>query len=353
MSDAPRAAAGLVGRIVMGLVMTALAFVFVEGLSSALLGTLGVLRTPPLREASRYDPNLGWTGLADSYFPEMYGEGNDVSSNARGFRGRAETDVAVAPGRSRVICSGDSFTYGQGVADDETWCHLLSTLDPSRESVNLGLPGYGVDQMYLRYLEQGLELEHDVHIVAFVDGDFERMAYRDKNGYGKPVLRIDDGALVVDNVPVPRLRWSFGRAVERADLRSIELGRRVLGRLAGGEALDSHELAAPLAERAFTTLAGLGDERGVESLFVYLPAPSDLAEERPWRIWVRDELKTLGLPLLDLTPALRELPAQRAVSFFIPPGSDFAGHYTEAGNEWVARQLHAALVADSQAYSSP
>ena len=72
------------------------------------------------------------------------------------------------------------------------------------ESVNLGEPGYGVDQMFLRYSRDGIALDHSIHIMAFVGGDLDRMAHRVRYGTGKAVLKVDDGQLVPDNVPVPR-----------------------------------------------------------------------------------------------------------------------------------------------------
>ena len=51
----------------------------------------------------------------------------------------------------------------------------------------------------------------------------------------------------------------------------------------------------------------------------------------------------LALPFIDLTPGLRAVPASKAASFFFPEGQPAEGHYTEAGNAWVAEQLYRRL----------
>jgi hypothetical protein len=67
----------------------------------------------------------------------------------------------------------------------------------------MGQPGYGVDQMYLLYMRDGLALEHSIHILAFISSDLNRMRNLDQHLYGKPTLALVDGKLQSENVPVP------------------------------------------------------------------------------------------------------------------------------------------------------
>lgn len=103
-----------------------------------------------------------------------------------------------------MICSGDSFTLGYGVRDDETWCHQLMQLDDRLETVNMGQGGYGFDQAYLWFRRDGVRLAHHVQVFAFISDDFRRMERVEFIGYAKPVLRVVGDSLRVDNVPVPR-----------------------------------------------------------------------------------------------------------------------------------------------------
>jgi hypothetical protein len=84
----------------------------------------------------------------------------------------------------------------------------------------------------------------------------------------------------------------------------------------------------------------LSAEKGIVSIFVFLPTENNIGGDTAWHRWVVATMDTLGLPFLDLTPALRNLPAPRLATFFIPDSSRAAGHYAEAGNEWVAEVLY-------------
>jgi hypothetical protein len=332
-------------------VIIGLVFVLVEGLSSTAIAVFQMLRQPSPSEASRYDESLGWVGIPSTYIPDMYGPGKYVRTNARGFRNDNETEVAMPSGKLRIICSGNSFTYGQGVANNRTWCHRISELNSRFETVNMGQIGYGVDQMFLRYLRNGIVLEHSIHIFAFVGGDLNRMAFRSHhNNYGTPVLKLDDGELVADNVPVPRLRWWVSRVVRKADLRSVDFAQRVLARLFPAKADKSTliEIVGPVASKIFQTVHRLSDEKNIVSVFVFLPAEPDIGEDTAWRRWVVATMDTLELPFIDITPALRGVQADRAASFLIRPSLPAAGHYTEAGNEWVAEVLYNHLMEISQ-----
>lgn len=306
-------------------------------------------RHPVLSSPSMYDEELGWVGIPDTFEPDMYGPGKYVRTNSRGFRDDRETSVDVPDGKIRVICSGDSFTYGQGVANDRTWCHLLSRQDQRLDTVNLAQPGYGIDQMYLRYLRDGAGVQHSVHIFAFVDGDLNRMSRVEQHGHGKPTLRLVNGELVTENVPVPRLKWSVSRALERADFRIFDLARRVLARVtrANQRRGSTVEAVGNHARQVFSELRAKGKENGALTIFVYLPTENDIAGDTPWHSWIRENVAVLGPGFVDLTDALRTIDATRFASFFITDSNPAAGHYTEQGNEWAANEILDHLLANS------
>jgi hypothetical protein len=331
-------------------VASGLFFVIVEGLSSITIAVFQVLVKPSPPKAIRYDKSLGWVGIPSTYIPDMYGSGKYVRTNARGFRNDDETEVRMPKGKLRIICSGNSYTYGQGVANNRTWCHLLSELNNRFETVNMGQTGYGVDQMFLRYLRDGIVLEHSIHIFAFIEWDLHRMAFRSNFGYGKPVLKLDHKVLVADNVPVSRFRWWVRRELKRADLRSVDFAERVLSRLftQKSDGPTIIERVEPIASKVFQTLQRLSDEKNVVPVFVFLPVEVNIGEDRAWHSWVVATMDTLELPFIDLTPALRSVPASRAATFFFPEQLPARGHYTEAGHEWVAEMLYKRLKEISQ-----
>jgi len=330
-------------RALAFLLITIVVFVFVEGLGSAALAIRAVFRggaSPPTRI---YDELLGWVGAPNVYIPDAWGPGTYLRTNARGFRSDTETELTVPDRMHRIVCSGDSFTWGEGVANDNSWCHLLAQMATEQvESVNLGESGYGIDQMFLRYSRDGIPLDHAIHIMAFVSGDLGRMARRVRYGTGKSILKVDDGQLVPDNVPVPRFRWQVSRALARADLRSVGLGLGILGRIfpPDTDSTVTKDSIGPVASMVFKTVHRMAAEKKVLTLFVFLPTILDLEADSPWRTWTQAVMDTLGLPFVDLTPELRNVAAGTAARFFIPQRMPAEGHYTERGNEWVAQTLY-------------
>ena len=326
------------------LLITAVVFVLVEGLASTAIAAIQVMRSPA-GEASQYDRTLGWVGTPNADVPHMYGWQKYVRTNSHGFRNETETDSVAPSGKLRIICAGDSFTYGQGVANDQTWCHRLSELDARFVTLNIAQPGYGVDQMYLSYQRDGMRLEHSILIFAFVHGDLDRMAREQQSGYGKPVLRLDAGELVADNVPVPRLRWWLNRTVQLADLRTVDFLSRFLGRLSSSadDAPSTIETVGPIAAEVFRSIQRVTAERGAVPVIVYLPTQRDLEAESEWRSWLTATIDTTQVPFIDITPDISSVPAGIAGTFFIPPTNGAAGHYSEEGNAWVAETLYQRL----------
>lgn len=332
----------------------ALCFIVIEGFSSAAISLVEMMEDEPLPSPSQYDEELGWTSVPNTYSPHFYGPGKYIRTNAQGFRNEADTALQVPVGKIRIVCSGDSFTFGQGVANDRTWCHRLSKLDDQFETVNLGQPRYGIDQAYLRYLRDAADLDQTIHIFAFVSGNFNRMSGLDYQRHGKPALELVGNELNTVNVPVPRFRWRVSRGLERADFRSIDFAQRVLARLSPQEFdIPEANKIRPVAARVFETLQQLDTDNGITSLFVFLPTQKDIDKDRAWRGWITTTMYESSMPFIDLTPALRELAVTEQGDFFIPDGTPSAGLYNERGNEWVAQELYRRLSATSRVGALP
>lgn len=68
----------------------------------------------------------------------------DAPINAHGFRG-ALPDLPKQ--RPRIACVGDSFTFGDGVPEGDSWVALLDTAFPGQELLNYGVPGLDLAQI--------------------------------------------------------------------------------------------------------------------------------------------------------------------------------------------------------------
>ncbi|MHC1791357.1 GDSL-type esterase/lipase family protein [Solidesulfovibrio sp.] len=105
-----------------------------------------------------------------------------VTTNAHGFRGRRPAGPARSDNSLRVLCLGDSFTYGVGVDDGQTFPALLEaslqTRFPDRtvEVINAGVPFYDLIDELSYYRDKGRRLAPDVVVVQFYINDLEAMA---------------------------------------------------------------------------------------------------------------------------------------------------------------------------------
>ncbi len=337
----------------MGCTIAALAGLAIEGLANlgVFVSDVASLADQPLAERrhTRHDATLGWTNEPGRRVPDLYGPGASVTIDERGFRA---SPVAIAGDAVAVVCSGDSFTFGYGVDDADTWPAQMTSLDDRLASVNLGLGGYGLDQSYLRYLRDGAPIAHAVHVVAFVSDDITRMTSRRFAGYSRPWLERTDGAPAVRGVPVPddgyESPWMTQNAYLFRRIGVVEAARRISG--SGRAAPLDHsvmtlEQAADVAWDALRHLRVLGAERGVELIVVVLPTQADIQPNTAdfLREPMVAALRGDGLHVLDLVEELRARPPTDPRSYFIPEGAvDFpgaAGHYTRAGNRWVAAQV--------------
>ncbi len=104
----------------------------------------------------------------------------NVHTNALGLRGSPPA-AAANEDSYRILVVGDSFAFGWGVEDNETFAAQLEQELRRRgiaaEVLNAGVPGYSTDQ-YLIYLRtRGYALEPDVVLLAPHDNDLKDLAW--------------------------------------------------------------------------------------------------------------------------------------------------------------------------------
>ncbi len=335
------------------LAASVLLFALLEGLASVALLAGGILRTSRVmmaeRKHTKYDPEIGWVSAPGLRIPDLYAPGIGLSSNSLGFRGVAETAPEKPPGKLRILCSGDSFTHGYAVKDEDAWCAQLAALDPRIDAVNLGMGGYGIDQMYLWYRRNAANARHDLHVLAVTNADFERVRSAEFAGYAKPFLELRDGVLKVSNRPVPRASWlapyllQLGQSA--AKLRAVELAGAL--RLSGSGPRKAPESnTRRILEAVLDDLTRIARERSAGLLLVYIPSDSECQPggfRSPWREFWRDQGARRRLMVRDLTPDCRAL-GEEARRLYIRDASRYhvagaLGHQNEHGHRFVAELL--------------
>lgn len=316
-----------------------------EGLVRLATSRQGWARTQLFRVAEYvdYDPLLGHALRAAPEGPTRFAlPSGAVTVLPGGWRGNGRP---APPGRP-ILVVGDSFTFGDQVADEQSWpAQLEARL--SVPVVNGGVSAYGFDQTVLRAeaLLSGLSVRGLV--VALIPADIERCEYASLYA-PKPYFEVVGDTLVLRNVPVPRTSWA------QPLLRSLLLHSRLVefvsdrlgGRGSSVQALRVHRDGLEVSARLVERVAALAQARGAPALLVIHGPPPRLADLGPARFpRLRRLMETAerhGLPALNLVEAawqeLRSHPEGRARWFL-----GERGHMSPEGNAWVAERVAAEL----------
>ena len=350
------ASSGRGRRIALGLLATGFALVLLEGVASVTVflwhARMHLWRPLPDRAYTVWDAELGWVGDASRSVRDLYGPGLSLTTNVRGFRNAREFPDAVPDDTTRIVVIGDSFTLGFVVGDADTWPARLERDCARVEVPNLAQSGYGIDQSQLYYARATRGFAHQIAIGAFIADDFSRVRYPRMILYGKPVLRVRDGAVRVENVPVPRAPYLAPWLTQNLRLfdalRSVELGRRLAAALGAGAVPDAatpEDEATQVVAFLFEAFARTARERGATPVLVLLPslAGDDPGAFAPLPGWAQTALRETDPALVrfDLHDEFAAVPvAERRALFLSGPLSRGAGaHYSPAGNALVARAM--------------
>ena len=272
-----------------------------------------------------WDLAPGWTGREG---------GGTVRINGDGLR---ERDIAATPlpGTFRLLCLGDSVTFGHAVEAEEAWPRRLEEAlrdagGPPVQTVNAGVPGYSPFQEIDWLRERGWAYGPDALVVGFVLNDVvERYVTLAAWGGDHTVLGVDT---TVTLGPLQRFvrRTAFHGAFTR--LRRARAVRREtysVRRLFDDPLAESIEAAWAATEAELADLEGEAAARGVPLLLVIFPFRFQIEERLPARpqdrlmAWARER----RVAALDLAPVFAAL----GRSGFLDPD-----HPTPAGHQAAA-----------------
>ena len=147
-----------------------------------------------------YDSLLGWKINKNGKAPPYY------YSSSSGFRiTKDDYQKNLELKKANIITIGNSFTHGDEVYCEESWPYIYGQLS-NKTVINLGVPGYGIDQAILSYKYSSIQ--SDTIILGIIPGDFERATKIVYRGiyYGgkksKPMFYFNnDGSYKIKNQP--------------------------------------------------------------------------------------------------------------------------------------------------------
>ena len=172
----------------------------------------------------KYDRNLGW-----KLTPRWRGNHQhrdflvSYQTNRYGFRG-GFTPPGDHNGR-RIAFLGDSFTFGFGVNDHETFINRLNEKAPEEHYFNFAVPGYSTDQQYLLLRRRVFNFRPDVVVlVTYLGNDLfdNLLPFPLQANQGKPYYKLSGNRLVLRNSPV-------STAVKSKEQTALDLHQVVMG----------------------------------------------------------------------------------------------------------------------------
>ncbi len=125
----------------------------------------------------KFDENLR-SNLKEAKFKNLnlprWAENSNITINKLGFRENDNEDL-IFKNNQKILTTGDSFTYGSQVSNDETWPSYLENLIKIKVN-NGGHPGYSAGQSLRRAQILSKKEKYDYFIWSVIYNDF----YRDR-----------------------------------------------------------------------------------------------------------------------------------------------------------------------------
>jgi GDSL-like lipase/acylhydrolase family protein len=333
-----------------------------------------------------YDPLLGWRdrpGAEVTFRRREYEVA--VHINGMGFRD-TERGYLPAPGVFRVLVLGDSFVEGYTVPMDRTVTKVLeSRLDRPgcrTEVLNAAVSAYSSDQELLLYREEGSRYRAPVVALFFYYNDVLPNLRTHYFGRPKPLLTFREGPPRVHNFPVPEPTPAPAVSPQPAEpaggsalfelvqdglqnwpatynaLAKTGLWRPIRPRWPPPELFVYRREPTPevdqawlKTERILKALAAEVHTRAARLVIVYVPSRMEVSDRdlRITRAWygldeswgrgavlrrLRQAADSAGVPVLDLTPAMR-----KAQGLFGGPYLQYDGHWNARGHRVAGLQL--------------
>lgn len=219
--------------------------------------------------------------------------------------GRRWTPQAKKP-QYNIVMLGDSYTFGEGLKDDQTIEYFLSQMRPEAQLVNMGNPGNGPNDIYYELTRLpalprtlGVSLQPSVILYNYMDNHMERLicrslCLREENVWmtHKPSYELDsDGSLQFKGF-FAEDRWLLN-SLYRA-FNSLHFVKDNNINLPPRYTSENYRLFATVVEQMM--LKSMEMYQGLDFYFVLLPGGAEVHGRR-----IAAEVAKRGIKVLDYT----------------------------------------------------
>jgi lysophospholipase L1-like esterase len=299
------------------------------------------------RNPGPFAPNQDFVDLFRPSLPHR------IHINSLGFRGR-EFAAEKPPGTYRILCLGDSYTFGDYVNDDETFPadleRKLREMKAGRpiDVVNAGVNGYTITDEAGLAEEKGFSLGPDAIVVAFVLNDLADLTRKVSSRENQ---RLE--ATTLSTSPLTPLKNVLRNTATYNLLFVIKA--TVLGRLRLDPTVQDlpirHLLSPPFDARTeelfaqygavLSRLNGEAKARGCDLTLVLFPFYEQVVGGAPAEAQARmtSLAAGMGIRVVDLLPAFLRFGPKAAKLFLMP----LDHHPSATGHRVAAREVSRAL----------
>lgn len=323
-----------------------------------------------LEKAFEFDPDLGWVGIASSQLPDYYGTGLGVSFNSQRVRGTKEHPIPKPDDIFRILCLGDSFTFGHGVADETCYPAQLAKRGSKLDVVNMAVPGYSVGQSWLRWQRDGAAFDPDLTLAALICMDIHRMriGVRRARNLAPKFRLVEDKIEVYDRLSSAPASDTTTKEMKTGEILQFISRKNTIAR--------TLKLAIPprqfgpenVSESAFDELFDTAcaiyvdmnrqcKEAGGDFALVLIPTITDISREYDRKVYtkVEDQLRELaareGFPFLGLREIFVNRSEEEWRSLYLDPAMDKSEHCGARGHALIAEEIHLWLMASVPSYA--
>ncbi|MDD9926777.1 MAG: hypothetical protein OXR03_13200, partial [Rhodospirillaceae bacterium] len=274
---------------------------------------------------ANYHPTLGWT-----------------SSRLHGHQSKLPWPPALDK-RLKIWFFGDSFMEGV-LKPEESVPAQFETIKTNRQSINFGVAGYGLDQIWLRYSEQSGEIPAgEPVVIGILPSDLDRIVFRYFFGF-KPIFRQSDtGFELIPPPPREETQTAFAEAPAAVGSYAYAVVRSIAELVT--TQFDRSESACRRSEKAaisaflFDSIIDRANSRGHEVFWVLFVSRAAFYKSKNWRHdLIASQFQARNQTYLDTRSILRQAAQKSGTepTAFYNAGD---GHLNDLGNSVVARAL--------------